>query len=147
MPTNVAVIGAGSWGTAVAAITSRNAPTRLWARGKDLADEMARTRTNTRYLPDFVLPDGLQCTCDLRQAVDGADVVVMAVPSHGFRDVIRGAAEAIGADTRIVSLTKGFEATTLQRMTEVIADEVPDRPAGVLTGPNLAKEVVAGWPA
>jgi glycerol-3-phosphate dehydrogenase (NAD(P)+) len=147
MSTNVAVIGAGSWGTAVAAIASRNAPTVLWARRSELVDDIAQTRTNARYLPDFVLPDALHCTCDLEEAVKEADVVVMGVPSHGFRDVLREAAASVGGDVPIVSLTKGFEASTLQRMTEVIADELPGRPAGVLTGPNLAKEVVAGWPA
>jgi glycerol-3-phosphate dehydrogenase (NAD(P)+) len=147
MPTNVAVIGAGSWGTAVAALASRNTATVLWARQPELADDITRTRVNARYLPDYVLPDGLECSCDLEEAVRDADVVVMAVPSHGFRDVLRRATASIGRATPIVSLTKGFEVDSLQRMTEVIGDEVPGRPAGVLTGPNLAKEIMAGWPA
>ena len=145
--TKVAVIGAGSWGTAVAAIAAANAPTYLWARRPDLAEEIDRAHRNTTYLPDLVLPDGLRGTSDLEEAVAGADVLVMGVPSHGFRDVLAEAAPFVRDAIPVISLTKGVEQGSLKRMTEVIGELVPGRPAGVLTGPNLAKEIVAGFPA
>jgi glycerol-3-phosphate dehydrogenase (NAD(P)+) len=143
----VAVIGAGSWGTAVACLTSRNASTVLWARSYDLAAEMALTHVNRRYLPDFALPRRLAVTSSLGEAVADADVLVMAVPSHGFRDVLREAASAVAAGIPVVSLSKGVEQGSLKRMTEVVAELLPARPVGVLTGPNLAQEVMAGRPA
>lgn len=147
MALRVAVIGAGSWGTTVGAISARNQPTVLWARRKDLADEIAKEHVNTTYLTGFELPDALEATSDLEEAVGDADVVVMAVPSHGFRDVLVEAAPHIRAWVPIVSLSKGLEQGTRLRMTEVVNDVLPGHPAGALTGPNLAKEVMAGHPA
>jgi glycerol-3-phosphate dehydrogenase (NAD(P)+) len=141
-----AVIGAGSWGTAVAALTARNAPTVLWARRAELADEIDRTRVNREYLPGFQLPKRLRATSDLEEAVAGADVVVMGVPSHGFRDVLSRARPHIGPGVPVISLTKGVEQKTLKRMTEVVSEVLPGHPCGVLTGPNLSKEVIAGYP-
>ena len=85
----ISVIGAGSWGTTVASLTSRNCPTTLWARRTEVADEISSQHTNERYLPGFDLPEGLVATSDLEEAVRGADVLVMAVPSHGFREVTK----------------------------------------------------------
>ncbi|MDP1792645.1 MAG: NAD(P)H-dependent glycerol-3-phosphate dehydrogenase [Acidimicrobiales bacterium] len=147
MATRVAVIGAGSWGTAVAAIAAANASTVLWARREALADQIAKDHVNGDYLPDLPLPDSLEATCDLRLATEGADVVVMGTPSHGFRAVLTELAPWLGAGVPIVSLSKGFEEGTQLRMTEVIAEVCPGHPAGVLTGPNLAKEVLQGSPA
>jgi glycerol-3-phosphate dehydrogenase (NAD(P)+) len=143
----VAVIGAGSWGTAVAALAAHNEPTTLWARRDELAVDIRDSHVNTAYLPDVVLPDALHATSDIEEALDGAGVVVMGVPSHGFRDVLVDAAGHCPSGVPIVSLTKGVEQATLARMTEVIAEVCPGHPAGVLTGPNLAKEVMAGYPA
>ena len=145
--TKVAVIGAGSWGTAVAAIAASNAPTWLWARRPELAQQIDGEHRNGTYLPDIELPRDLRGTADLEEAVSGAEVVVMGVPSHGFRDVLAAAAPSIAGGVPIISLSKGVEQQTLKRMTEVVADLLPDHPAGVLTGPNLAKEVLAGYPA
>jgi glycerol-3-phosphate dehydrogenase (NAD(P)+) len=145
--TKVAVIGAGSWGTAVACLTARNAATWLWARRPELAEQIDRDHRNGAYLPDVVLPDGLRGTADLEEAVRDADVIVMGVPSHGFRDVLLEAAPHVGAGVPVISLTKGVEQGSLKRMTEVIDELLPGCPAGVLTGPNLAKEILAGFPA
>jgi glycerol-3-phosphate dehydrogenase (NAD(P)+) len=145
--TKAAVIGAGSWGTAVAALAAHNAPTTLWARRPELAEEIVRSHVNTDYLPQYQLPDQVHATASLEEALTGADVVVMAVPSHGFRDILGAAQPFLGAATPVVSLTKGVEQDTLKRMTEVIDEVLPGHPRGVLTGPNLAKEVMAGWPA
>src|SRR5438067_3213732 len=135
--TRVAVIGAGSWGTAVAAITTRNADTMLWARRPELADAITSTHRNPNYLADYVLPESLVATSSLAEALDGAGVVVMGVPSHGFRSVLEEAAPFVAGDAQIISLTKGVEQGSLKRMTEVVADLLPNA-AGVLTGPNLA---------
>jgi len=142
----VCVLGAGSWGTAMAAMCAVKAPTTLWARRPELADGIDRHARNTVYLPDVALPDGLRATSLLNEAVEGADVVVMAVPSHGFRTVLGAAVPHLAAGVPVVSLTKGVEQGSLARMTEVIADVAPGHRFGVLTGPNLVGEIVAGHP-
>ena len=143
----VAVVGAGSWGTTVAALASVNTPTMLWARRPELADQINSAHVNPDYLPSFTLPESLMATPSMEAAVSAADVVVMAVPSHGFREIAHQAAQYLRPWVPIVSLTKGIERDTLLRMTEVAAEEMPGRPVGVMTGPNLAKEILAGQPA
>jgi glycerol-3-phosphate dehydrogenase (NAD(P)+) len=145
----VAVVGAGSWGTTVASMLTPRADTTLWARDPMLAEAITSGK-NPTYLPGVNLPDELSADSDLPAALDGADVIVMAVPSHGYRSVLTQGAEAIADGTPIVSLTKGIEQNTLMRMTEVTADVLPGHDEGrigVLTGPNLASEIVAGQPA
>jgi glycerol-3-phosphate dehydrogenase (NAD(P)+) len=143
----VAVIGAGSWGTTVASLASRNVDTVLWARDPELAKDICATHVNRRYLPEYALPPSLHATASLDEALAGADVVVMGVPSHGFRDVLTAGAPFISARVPIISLSKGVEQTTLKLMTEVVVEVAPGHPSGVLTGPNLAKEIMAGRPA
>jgi glycerol-3-phosphate dehydrogenase (NAD(P)+) len=147
MPTKVAVIGAGSWGTAVAAIACQNAATVVWARRKELADAIVTKHRSEDYLPGYDLPESLHATSSLEEACRDANVIVMAVPSHGFRDVLAQAVPHITPGTPIISLSKGLEQESLLRMTEVAGEVLPSCPAGVLTGPNLAKEVLAGYPA
>jgi glycerol-3-phosphate dehydrogenase (NAD(P)+) len=145
----VAVIGAGSWGTTVAALTSANAPTVLWAREARVVDGVNATHRNTDYLTEIELPETLQATGSLAEACTGADVVVMGVPSHGFRAVLTEARPSIAPDAAIISLSKGLEQGTVLRMTQVIAEVLPDHQAdriGVLSGPNLASEVALGQP-
>jgi glycerol-3-phosphate dehydrogenase (NAD(P)+) len=143
----IAVVGAGSWGTTVASLTARNGPTILWARRAEVAEEVASAHTNATYLPGYELPPELEATASLEEAVQGADVIVMAVPSQGFRAVLEELAGHVRAWVPVVSLSKGLEQGTNKRMTEVVNDVLPGHPAGVLTGPNLAKEVMAGHPA
>src|SRR5215216_3031968 len=119
MATRVAVIGAGSWGTAVAAIAATNTPTVLWARREALAAQIAKEHENGDYLAGLQLPENLESTSDVLAATEGADVVVMGVPSHGFRDVLTELLPALGPNVPIVSLSKGVEQETLLRMTEV----------------------------
>jgi glycerol-3-phosphate dehydrogenase (NAD(P)+) len=144
MQPRVAVMGAGSWGTTVAKLASQNAPTVLWSRNADLADEINRAHSNERYLPGIRLPEDVRATHSIEEAVHDADVVVMGVPSHGFRTVLDEVAKSIRDGVSVISLAKGLEEGTLLRMTEVIAEVLPGHPAGVLTGPNLAKEILAG---
>ncbi len=146
----VAVVGAGSWGTAVAALVSNNADTVLWARRPELASVMADRHENPDYLPGITLPAELRVTSDIEDACASADVLVLGVPSHGMRAVLTDAAEFVRPAVPVVSLAKGVEQGTLRRMTEVIGEvlptHLPDR-IGVLTGPNLAREIAAGQPA
>jgi glycerol-3-phosphate dehydrogenase (NAD(P)+) len=147
---HVAVIGAGSWGTTVAALAARSNPTVLWARRPELAAAINQSSENTDYLPGHRLPYTLRAVSDLSEAVSGAELVVMGVPSHGFRQVFSDLVAELAPDVPVLSLTKGIEQGTLLRMTEVIGDIAPDRRTeriGVLTGPNLAREVMDGHPA
>lgn len=148
--TRVAVVGAGSWGTAFAAIAAeKGVDTVLWARRPELAEAITEQHRNTDYLSDLDLPPALSATSDAERAVGGADVVVMAVPSHAYREVFRNVVPFLGARTPVVSLTKGIEQDTLEAMTGVMREEAdlsPDRMA-VLSGPNLAKEVVRRMPS
>lgn len=145
----VTVVGAGSWGTSVAAIASAHADAWLWARNPQLAETVDREHTNPEYLPGIPLPERLRATSSIEEACRDADVVVMGVPSHGFRAVLEQARPCIGPDVPIVSLSKGVEQGTELRMTQVVADVLTghrrDR-IGVLTGPNLAREVAEGQP-
>src|ERR1700722_5803887 len=143
----VAVIGAGSWGTTVAAVSAASAPTVLWARRADLAQHIDTTHENPDYLPGVALPDALAATASLEEAVTDSALVIMAVPSHGFRAVLSELATSLPADAPVLSLAKGLEQGTHLRMTEVIAQVVPGHLSGVLTGPNLAREIAAGQPA
>jgi glycerol-3-phosphate dehydrogenase (NAD(P)+) len=145
--TCVAVVGGGSWGTTVASLAARNAPTILWTRRAEIAEEIERDHVNGEYLPGEELDPSLSATSDLKDAVTRADVLVMAVPSHGFRSVLERAAPYVRPWVPIVSLTKGLEQETDNRMTQVIEDVLPGHPAGVLAGPNLAREVIGGYAA
>jgi glycerol-3-phosphate dehydrogenase (NAD(P)+) len=143
----VAVFGGGSWGTTVAALTCRNAPVTLWARNPDTVDEINREHTNRTYLPDARLPESLRATHDIGEAVEGADLIVMGIPSQNFRGVLEEISRHLRPWVPIISLTKGLELDTRMRMTEIINEVVPDHPVGVLTGPNLAREIMSGQAA
>ncbi|MDF1596163.1 MAG: NAD(P)-dependent glycerol-3-phosphate dehydrogenase [Acidimicrobiia bacterium] len=145
----MAVIGAGSWGTTVAALAARRQPVTLWARRNELAVAI-NAGENPDYLTGFRLPYGLRASTDLEQTVAGVEALIMAVPSHGYRAVLTELAGFVGDDLPILSLTKGIEQESLKRMSEVTAEVLPSHdPAtiGVLTGPNLAKEIMEGQPA
>ncbi|MEE4110711.1 MAG: NAD(P)H-dependent glycerol-3-phosphate dehydrogenase [Halieaceae bacterium] len=144
---NVAVLGGGSWGTTVAALTARNAPVTLWARNPDTVDEINREHTNRTYLPDAELPANLRASNDIQEVVSRADVVVMAIPSQNFRSVLEEVSLHLRPWVPVISLTKGLELTTRMRMTEIIDELLPSHPTGVLTGPNLAREIMAGQAA
>jgi glycerol-3-phosphate dehydrogenase (NAD(P)+) len=147
MKLRVAVLGAGSWGTTVAALASRNAPTCLWARRAELAEEIARAHSNERYLPGHPLPPKLRATASIEEAVAEADVVVLGVPSHGLRPLLHEIGRWLRPWVPLVSLAKGLEEGTHRRMTEVIGEVLPDHRAAALTGPNLAREIMAGYAA
>jgi len=144
MRIRVAVIGGGSWGTTVAHLAAHHVPTLLWARRPELADEINTVHANERYLPGYQLHPDLRATADLAEAVSQADVLVMGVPSQGFRSALEECAQYVRAWVPVLSLTKGLEQGTRLRMTQIINEVLPGHPAAVLTGPNLAKEILAG---
>jgi glycerol-3-phosphate dehydrogenase (NAD(P)+) len=131
----------------VAALAAANAPTTLWARTDDLARRIEREHVNEEYLSGFALPPALRCTASLADAIGSADLVVMGVPSHGFRSVLTEAAQHVRPWVPVVSLAKGLEQGTLLRMSEVVNEVLPGHPVAVLTGPNLAVEIMAAQPA
>ncbi|MFU8841056.1 MAG: NAD(P)H-dependent glycerol-3-phosphate dehydrogenase [Nitriliruptoraceae bacterium] len=143
-------MGSGSWGTAFAAMAvDAGEPVTLWARRAEVAEEIRRQHTNQRYLPDLPLPDGLDATDDPEAALDGADVVVLAVPSVGIAEQLERWGAAIGPDATLVSLIKGVDVDTLRFGSQLIADALdcdPDRIV-VVSGPNLARECAARQPA
>jgi glycerol-3-phosphate dehydrogenase (NAD(P)+) len=148
--TRAAVIGAGSWGTAFSKVLAdAGTDVVLWARRPEIAQAVRDRHENPDYLPGILLPDRLTATADASEAVDGADFVVLAVPSQSLRDNLTAVVPVLSADALLVSLMKGVELGSTKRMSEVIG-EVADVPAGrvaVVTGPNLAKEIALGQPA
>jgi glycerol-3-phosphate dehydrogenase (NAD(P)+) len=147
MPT-IAVLGAGSWGTALAVHLGRlGHDVPLWARDAKLAADITARRANAIYLPDVTLPDGVAATAALDEALRDAPLVVSAIPSHGCRAVMRAAAPHLRPGATVVSAAKGLETDTLLRMSEVIAQEVgPAHPVVVLSGPSFAVEVAQQLP-
>jgi glycerol-3-phosphate dehydrogenase (NAD(P)+) len=143
----VTVLGGGSFGTAMANTAVRNGcDTMIWIRDEAIAAEINATHINKRYLPDFQLEAGLRAESNLEKAVRDRDIILVAIPSHSFRDVLRQIKPFISAQA-VVSLTKGIEAKSFSFMSDIIREELPEVPYGVLSGPNLAKEIVAGQPA
>lgn len=149
--TKVACIGAGSWGTTVAALAALNGhDVVLWCRRPELASQINDLQANEEYLPGIRLPDNLRATPDIGEAMDGAAVCVMGVPSHGWREVLRAITSQLGDVAAVVSLTKGLEVDTNLRMSEVLFEECPDFPRSryaMLSGPNIAKEIARRQPA
>jgi glycerol-3-phosphate dehydrogenase (NAD(P)+) len=144
----IAVLGAGSWGTALSAhLGNAGHQVRLWGRNADLVEEIKSRRANATYLPDVVLPASVAPTSSLEDALARAELVVAALPSHGTRAVIRVAAPFVPRQALIVSAIKGLEQDTLLRISEVIAQEIRGaRPVVVLSGPSFATEVARGLP-
>jgi glycerol-3-phosphate dehydrogenase (NAD(P)+) len=140
----VAVIGGGSWGTTVAHLTAHNVETVLWARDAAVADDVNEHHRNEKYLAGYDLHPSLRATASFEEAVSCADVLVMGVPSHGFRSTLEAVTDHLRAWVPVVSLTKGLEQGSKLRMTQIVNELLPGHPFGVLTGPNLAKEILAG---
>ena len=147
MDIRVSVIGAGSWGTTVAALAAHNAPTQLWSRRATLAEQIDKDHENGDYLAGYRLPSQLRATADLEKAVREADLLVMGVPSSGFRSALEAVKPYLRPWVPVVSLSKGLELGTRLRMSQLIEEVLPGHPVGILTGPNLAKEILAGHAA
>lgn len=147
MKLKVGLLGGGSWGTTVASLVARNAPTVIWARDPATVDEINSKHTNEKYLPGAKLNAGVEATAIIAEAVRDVDVVVMGIPSQNFRSVLEDIKEHIRPWVPVISLTKGLEAGTDMRMTQIINEVLPGHPIGVLTGPNLAREIMSGLAA
>jgi glycerol-3-phosphate dehydrogenase (NAD(P)+) len=143
----VGLLGGGSWGCTVASLVAKNTDVSLWARDPATVEEINTHHTNKKYLPDAVLPSNVVASADLATAVKDIDVLIVGVPSNSFRTVLQQVRPHIRAWIPIVSLTKGLEKDSDLRMTQVIQEELPGHPVGVLTGPNLAREIMAGQAA
>ncbi|MFW6050847.1 MAG: NAD(P)H-dependent glycerol-3-phosphate dehydrogenase [Myxococcota bacterium] len=146
----VCVLGAGSWGTALAKLLADEGKrTALWARRREQAEEIQSARENRAYLPGFRLPDLLQATSELERALDGAEMVVSVVPTHGLREVLDRASPLVPREVPIVSATKGIENDTLKLVSEIFEEHWPPELHRYLTylcGPSFAREVAAGIP-
>ncbi|MFV0496388.1 NAD(P)H-dependent glycerol-3-phosphate dehydrogenase [Mycobacterium sp.] len=144
----VVVLGGGSWGTTVASICARCGPTLQWVRSEDTANDINDNHRNTRYLgEEVVLSKSLRATTDFAEAANCADVIVMGVPSHGFRGVLTDLGKELRPWVPVVSLVKGLEQSTNMRMSQIIEEVLPGHPAGILAGPNIAREVAEGYAA
>ena len=144
----VAVIGAGSWGTTLAIQIARGAgAVRLWGRDASLVSTMQATRENPRYLPGIALSAGVRATTDHAEALRGADLVLVAVPSHFVRATLGPMVRAVPPGAAVLSATKGFEPGTALRMSELLAELLPEHPVAALSGPSFAREVAGGKPA
>jgi glycerol-3-phosphate dehydrogenase (NAD(P)+) len=144
----VAVLGAGSWGTALAMLLARNGvAVRLWDRDADHIGAMLRHRINQRYLPDIPLPDPVAPLAELDSALAGADFVLIVVPSAGFRSVLKQTRDAIGAAFNLIWASKGLEPGTGRFLHQVVEEELPGGTASAaLSGPSFATEVARGLP-
>lgn len=143
----VTVLGGGSFGTAMANTAARNGcDTKIWIRDPSVAEEINATHVNKRYLADYTLEASLRAESDLEKAVRDCDIILVAIPSHSFRDVLKQIKPFISGQA-VISLTKGIEAKSFSFMSDIIRAELPEVPYGVLSGPNLAKEIMAGMPA
>ncbi|TPV58377.1 NAD(P)H-dependent glycerol-3-phosphate dehydrogenase [Aestuariibacter sp. GS-14] len=145
---SVTVLGAGSYGSALAICLARNGtPTLLWGRDSSQLDEMAERRQNQRYLPDIAFPDSLQIVADLREAVSASRDILVVVPSHAFKDMLEAIAPVLQPTHRIIWATKGLEPGTGRLLKDVAQDVLGDNyPLAVLSGPTFAKEMAAGLP-
>ena len=145
--TKVAVLGAGSWGTALAAVLARNgADVTLWGRDPAAIAQMAATRRNARYLPELELPQQLALSSDLRASLAGAGVVLIVTPSHAFADLLDAIAPHFGADAGLAWATKGFDPPSGRFLHELVAERLPGAAAAIVTGPSFAREVAQGLP-
>ena len=139
----VAVLGGGSFGTAIANIIAQNQhKTYLWMRSFDAAEKCTKTRENAQYLPGYRLSDDLVITSDLALAISESDLVFVSIPSHSFRSVARSIKGLLRPNAIIVSTAKGIEPLGFTLMSQILEQELPEHPIGVLSGPNFAKEII-----
>lgn len=144
---SVAVLGAGSWGTALAAVLARNGvPTTLWGRDQDAVARMATTRRNARYLPELELPSTLALSADLAATVRTANVVLIVTPSHAFAGLLDDIAPHFPQGAGLAWATKGFDPPSGRFLHEIAAQRLPDAPTAIVTGPSFAREVAQGLP-
>jgi glycerol-3-phosphate dehydrogenase (NAD(P)+) len=144
----VGVIGGGSWGTTIAhAVAAGGGRPLLWVRDEAVRREIRERRTNRKFLGDDLLAEGIETTGDLGDIARRTQVILVVVPVRGFREVARALGEHLAGDRIVISCAKGIEPRTFKRMTDVLKEETCAKKVGVLSGPNLAVEIVRGQPA
>ena len=144
-----AVIGAGQWGTTLALLLGKQGPVILLARDEEQARSLAEDRRNSRYLPEVALPVEVEITADPAALGDADELIIYAVPAKAMRETAKRTREHLGGSAVLMSVAKGIEHESMLRMTQVLADEIPDAAPRVaaMSGPNLAKEIAIGLPA
>ncbi len=146
----LAVIGAGSWGTALSIVAARAGhDVRIWARSRTIVEAINRDHLNCVYLPDVPIPDRVAASTEFDEALEGTELVILAAPSHATRELLEMMGPALHSEMTLVSATKGIEIATGKRMSEVARDVVGNELASkfvCLSGPSFAREVVAGHP-
>lgn len=144
----VAVLGAGNWGSTLAHLAGANGhDVRVWTRNDEQASEMNEAHTNRRAVPELELSPNVRATTSLREAIEGAPLVVAVIPSGALRSVLRRAGDVLSPEQILIHATKGLERGTHKRMSEVVLEETCVRQIGVLSGPNIAGEIALGQPA
>jgi len=143
--TDIALLGAGSWGTALAIVLADNGHcVKMWARRKEQADEINNRHTNEKYLPNVALPENIAASTDMSSVIDGADTIVVVIPTKSMREVLKQLNEKLTKPVAIIHASKGIEPDTLKRISEIIEEEIhPDylKSIAVLSGPSHAEEV------
>lgn len=143
----IAVIGSGSWGTAIAVmLSSRGHDVYLWSWIQEETDRLARDRENKEFLPNIKFPDTIYCTHDMRECTENAELIITAAPSPATRTTAKQLAPFVAEGQKIVNISKGLEAGTLLRLSEVYAEEIPQAVISVMSGPSHAEEVSRGLP-
>lgn len=141
------MIGAGSWGTAVAILlANKGYDIKLWVRDSELVDAIKNTRENAAYLPEAKLPGRIDASADIEYCCSGSEIIIIATPSHAMRDMCMKMSPLVKKEQVIVSLTKGIENVTLLRMSEIIKEMMPDNEVAVVSGPSHAEEVAKNIP-
>ncbi|KJS22528.1 MAG: glycerol-3-phosphate dehydrogenase [Clostridiaceae bacterium BRH_c20a] len=146
---SVAILGAGSWGTALAiTLAKKGINVKLWCRNTEQAAQLVKSKENVKYLPGVILPHNIEILSDIKETVQGIKCIVFAVPTHGIREILQGLKQLRVSDSIIVNTAKGVEPDTLMRLSEVFEDEIPDitRRFCVLSGPSHAEEVGRDMP-
>lgn len=147
MKNKIGIIGAGSFGTALAILlTGKGHQVSLWGRKRSLISLMEETRENPHYLPGVKLPEGIRITCHMESAIEGADIVLFAVPAQSFRSVFASAAPYIKENVTVVNVAKGIEKTSLMRLSQIAEEILPEAPYVTLSGPSHAEEVARQLP-
>lgn len=143
----IGVIGAGSWGTAISIhLAKKGYEVEVWDRNQDLINEINTKHTNEHYLKNVVIPDNVKGVLEVKDCIDGKEILIFAVPSHALRPVCENVKEYIKKEQVLVSLVKGLENKTFERMSEIIKEECPNNDVVVLSGPTHAEEVAASIP-
>ena len=147
MKTKVAVLGGGSWGTALAALMAKKGiDTHMWVRSQIQAKEINEQRTNSKYLQGISLPKNLNVSIDWESTVGGSDVIVLAVPTQSVRSLLETIRDKVTGEQVIVNVAKGIENSTMMRISQIVEEYLPDNKFAVLSGPSHAEEVALDIP-